>query len=79
VSKRGDLTGPCGEQLACSSSHGGDVSTYNTERDVSSVGFIAGGVLAAAGVTLIVLSPAGGGPSTSAFVGPAGAGIRGAF
>lgn len=36
---------------------GSDVSGYNTMRIVSSVGFIAGGVLAATGVTFLLLAP----------------------
>lgn len=36
---------------------GSDVSAYNTMRIVSSVGFIAGGVLAATGVTFLLLAP----------------------
>jgi len=35
----------------------GQVSSYNTLRLVSTVGFIAGGVLAAAGITLLVTAP----------------------
>jgi len=46
-------------------------------RTVSSVGFIAGGVLAATGVVLLVTAPSGG--STQAFVGPQSVGVRGRF
>jgi hypothetical protein len=59
----------------------GDISSYNTLLDVSTVGFIAGGVLAAAGVTLLVTAPKGkpGAASIQPFVGLTGAGLRGRF
>jgi len=43
------------------------IATYNTLRIVSTVGFIAGGVLAAAGITFLVTAPK---RSESAFVAP---------
>lgn len=47
-------------------------------RTVSTVGFVAGGVLAAAGVTLLLTAPSQ--PAqTALYVGPGSAGIRGSF
>jgi hypothetical protein len=72
--------GSCGPELKCPSRLSADADTYNTERDVSSVGLIAGGVLAAAGVVLVLTAPR---PEPSrtygVFAGPTGGGVRGAF
>jgi len=61
----------------CAPSEADLVDSYNAMRTVSSVGFIAGGVLAATGVVLLVTAPSGG--STQAFVGPQSVGVRGRF
>jgi len=56
------------------------VHSYNTMNTLSSVGFIAGGVLAATGVVLLVTAPSGASSSgMAAFVGPGSLGMRGRF
>ena len=55
------------------------VSTANTLRVVSPVMFIAGGVLAAAGVTLLLTAPDDKGPEVAAYVGLNSAGLKGTF
>jgi hypothetical protein len=61
----------------CAPSEADQVDSYNALRTVSSVGFIAGGVLAAAGVVLLVTAPSG--ASAQAFLGPQSLGVRGRF
>lgn len=59
-----------------------DMSSYNTLLDVSTVGFIVGGVFAAAGVTLLVTAPKNettGGLRVRPTIGFGGAGLRGTF
>lgn len=55
ASSRSDLQGPCGEDLQCPPSSWDDADSYNTLRVVSTAGWIAGGVLAATGIVLVVL------------------------
>lgn len=66
--------------LHCSPGQSSDVNAYNSLRTVSTVGFIAGGVLAAAGVTLLLTTPK---QESQARVGlwmsPSGAGVYGGF
>ncbi|HVY26077.1 MAG TPA: hypothetical protein VHB79_05970 [Polyangiaceae bacterium] len=50
-----------------------------TYRTVSTVGFVAGGVLAAAGITLLVTAPSRHRETALFYVGPGSAGIRGSF
>lgn len=54
------------------------VDSLSTFRTVSTIGFVAGGVLAAAGLTLVLTAPK---QSTQAalYVGPGAAGLRGSF
>jgi len=61
----------------CAPSETDQVNSYNAMRTVSSVGFIAGGALAALGVVLLVTAPSG--ASAQAFVGPQSVGLRGRF
>lgn len=61
----------------CAPSQGSKVDSYNSMRMASSVGFIAGGVLAATGVVLLVTSS--GSSKTEAYVSPTSAGLRGSF
>jgi hypothetical protein len=75
-------SGPCSQ---------GDLSTYQSDRSsyytmgtISTIGFIAGGVLAAGGAALLLFSPRGeSSPAASAwvspFVGPGSAGVTGHF
>jgi hypothetical protein len=58
LGKRGQLhnSNDCSGD-SCYTNKEGDVDSYNTMRTLSSVGFIAGGVLAAAGITLLLTAP----------------------
>lgn len=55
------------------------VKTYNNLRGVSTVSFIAGGVLTATGIVLLVTEKRPTAPSAQLFIGPASAGVRGRF
>jgi len=71
----------CPDGICGSSVTDSEMSSYNTLLDLSSVGFIAGGVLAAAGVTLLVTAPK---PERAAIVwepmiGLTSAGVRARF
>jgi hypothetical protein len=86
MSKRSSAaSNPCASSPCAAS----DLSTYNSDRDafhsmgtISTIAFIAGGVLGTAGVYLLVTSPKEA-PPTSAwvapYVSPTAAGITGAF
>jgi hypothetical protein len=66
--------------VSCRADQAGDVHSYNNMRIVSSVGFIAGGVLTAAGVTLLLTAPKQEAkPSAGIWVGPCSAGVHGEF
>lgn len=56
-----------------------EISAYNTERAISSIGFVAGGVIAGAGLTLLLSAPRKEGVSASAFFAPSSVGVRGNF
>jgi hypothetical protein len=58
--------------------------SYNSLRTWSSVGFIAGGALAATGVVLLLAGPSahastGSGPSAALLISPTGAAVKGRF
>jgi hypothetical protein len=56
------------------------VDSYNSMRTLSSVGFIAGGLLATAGVVLVLTAPSKQpSPTTALFFSPNQAGVRGSF
>lgn len=55
------------------------VDSYNTLRTVSTVGFIVGGVLAAAGVTLLLTSGSSEKPQAGLLIGPGSVSLRGSF
>ncbi len=81
IAKRSDITGNgnCPNGL-CPASASSDVSTYNTLGAISTAGFIAGGVLAATGVVLILTAPKK--PQTATItplVGLGTFGVRGTF
>jgi hypothetical protein len=82
LSKRSQLdeNPGCKDDHSCPSAVSGDVHSLNTLRTLSSVGFIAGGVLAATGVVLLVTSPASA-PKTSlaVWLAPSSAGVSGKF
>lgn len=79
VAKMDDVRATCGEALVCPEGYRGDVDGAKTLGHVSTAGFIAAGVGAAAGVILLVLpgkkAPAGVGLA----VGPAFTGVKGVF
>lgn len=67
-------------QVSCISQSASDVDAYNSMRMVSMVGFIAGGVLTATGVTLLLSAPKNEtSPSAGIWIGPRSAGIYGGF
>jgi hypothetical protein len=68
---------PACEGLSCNDR--GLVDSYNTLRTVSSIGLIAGAVVAGVGVTLLFTSSSRKEPSAAAFVGPGLVGVRGSF
>lgn len=72
-----DDSGDCPD--GCKSSRQEDVDRLNLYRTVSTVGFIAGGVLAATGVVLWMTAPKPGSASAQAKVGPGGVTIEGTF
>ena len=47
----------CADDHSCPPSQGGEVNSYNSLRTVSTIGFVAGGVLAATGVVLLLTAP----------------------
>jgi hypothetical protein len=68
----------------CAPSEQGLVDSYNSMRTISTIGFIAGGVLAATGVVLLVTAPSstssvGDAPSAALWVSPNAAGVSGRF
>jgi hypothetical protein len=64
----------------CGPSQQDQVDSYNSLRSVSTVGFIAGGVLAATGVVLVLTSPSRPASAHAAlWLGPGSAGFKGAF
>jgi hypothetical protein len=65
---------------ACAASKSGSVDTYNLMRNISTAGFIVGGLGAAAGVTLLLWNPKHESDSRMAlWLGPSSAGVKGAF
>ena len=64
----------------CGTREASKVDSYNSMRTLSSVGFIAGGVVAATGVVLLLTAPHGSHEANAAlFVAPTCIGIKGAF
>lgn len=72
-----DDTGKCSD--GCPTSLTADVNQLNTYRTVSTVAFIAGGVLAATGITLWVTAPSPKGTQARASFGPNGLSLDGRF
>jgi hypothetical protein len=69
----------CPSHAGCSASATSDRSSAVTDATVSTVGFIAGGVLAAAGVTLFLVAPRSTAPAVGLQVRPGGLAINGTF
>jgi hypothetical protein len=78
--KNGFESNPRCNDSACGPSQQGDVDSYNSLRTMSSIGFIAGGTLAAAGVVLLLTAPSSE-PKSSAslWLGPGSVRLRGTF
>ncbi len=72
-----DDSGKCTD--GCPTSLSADVNQLNTYRTVSTVAFIAGGVLAATGITLWVTAPSPKGAQARAAFGPNGLSLDGRF
>jgi len=79
-SRKSDLEKDCGSDLECPPAKHSDADSYNSLRTLSSIGFIGGGVAAAAGLTLLLTAPK---PERAARVSPwlgvGSAGVRGTF
>lgn len=82
IGKRGELTDNC-DGNSCSPAQRDTLDSYRLMGTLSTVGFIAGGVLAAGGVTLLILAPSDSEGADSAFVspyvGPTELGVAGRF
>jgi hypothetical protein len=78
--KRTDLddSGVCVAD-SCPSSKQGEVDSLNTFRTISTIGFVAGGVLAATGITLLLTAPSKSGASAALRVAPTSLELRGRF
>lgn len=81
--KASDLKDACGDDDRCPPALQSDGDSAETFATVSTIGFIAGGIVALAGVTLLVVRPFGGSEGESAGVairvGPGGASITSHF
>jgi hypothetical protein len=70
----------CGSSHSCPVEQTGTVNSYNSWLTVSTVGFVAGGVLAVTGITLLLTAPkAGSSASASLWVSPTASGVTGSF
>ena len=80
VSRRASLDNNkgCADDHDCPRSLSNEVSTYNTLRNVSTVGFVAGGIFFAAGFTLLLTAPHAE-QRTTLLVGPSFVSVRSAF
>lgn len=73
-----DESGVC-QADRCPSAKQAEVDSLNTFRTISTISFVAGGVLAAAGVTLLLTAPSKSGPSAALQVAPTSLELRGRF
>jgi hypothetical protein len=83
LDKRSGLDAACPDGNCPPALHG-DVDSFDTLRLLSNVGFIAGGVLAGAGMLLLITAPSAPEPSTAGRlprlrVGPGGVSLEGSF
>jgi hypothetical protein len=77
--KYGDLNTKCPNN-DCHGLYSSEVSGYHTTRTLSTVGFVVGGIAAAAGVTLLFTTPKEKVPATvGLWFSPNTAGIKGNF
>ena len=81
MSKRTELdkNPDCAADHLCPPEESSNVDSLNTLRTVSTVGFVAGGALAAAGLVLVLTAPSSKAPATALWVSPTSAGLRGSF
>jgi hypothetical protein len=82
LGRKGDFeSGESCRDFKCAPTKSSDVDSFNTLRTVSGAGFIAGGVLLAAGVGLLLIPTSGAGDSasTALVIGPTGLSARGVF
>lgn len=63
----------------CAPSERDLVDSYDSARSISTIGFIAGGLFTAAGITLLLTQPSDTGVDAQAFIGPGMIGARGSF
>jgi hypothetical protein len=75
----GQASSECPGRVGCSAQALGNRSNAVTFSTVSDVGFIAGGALAALGVTLVVLAPRSSAPVVGAQIAPGCRGVVGRF
>lgn len=73
MGKRGELGDNCSEAGECGPEQQSTLDSYRTMGTVSTIGFIAGGVLAAAGTVLLIVAPS---DDVEAEVGLGRAGVR---
>lgn len=80
IGKHGDLTDACGDNGQCPPDQQDNLDSFNTFGTVSTVGFIAGGVIAAAGVALVIVGSMGSSEEGAALVmTPNGFAVQGRF
>lgn len=63
LGEKSDLESSCGSDLQCPPASHDDANGYNRLRTISTVGFVVGGIGAAAGITLLLTAPSSG-PAT---------------
>lgn len=73
MGKRGELVDNCSEAGECGPDQQSTLDSYRTMGTVSTIGFIAGGVLAAAGTVLLIVAPS---DDVEAEIGLGHAGVR---
>ncbi len=81
VSKKSSLEDDGCVDGACYADQTDDVDSYNSMRTLSTVGFVIGGVGAAAGAVLLLTAPEQdeSGPTVQAWLGAGSAGVKGSF
>ncbi|HVY48330.1 MAG TPA: hypothetical protein VHB21_20725, partial [Minicystis sp.] len=81
IAKHGDLAKQCPGGACTSASTAGEISSYHTVGTLSTIGFIAGGALAATGVVLVLVAPKPkpAGADVSVAIGASGLAVAGRF
>lgn len=79
LDKDSNLAETCPTPTTCDAQHQVDIDALSTYTTVSTVAFIAGGLIAAGGLTWIVVAATDGGGDTALVVGPGSAAIVGRF